>query len=68
MSVESKGLHAQNCVCRNFACLCTVIDAAVNQCLKLIHAIDDDIKALVLIYMCETPELMEKSSLMNSAE
>ena len=25
MSVESKGLHAQNCVCRNLACLCTVI-------------------------------------------
>ena len=25
MSVESKGLHAQNCVCRNLACLCTVM-------------------------------------------
>ena len=27
MSVESKGLHAQNCVCRNLACLCTVMVA-----------------------------------------
>ena len=25
MSVESKVLHAQNCVCRNLACLCTVM-------------------------------------------
>ena len=25
MYVESKGLHAQNCVCRNLACLCTVM-------------------------------------------
>ena len=25
MSVESKGLHAQNCVCRILACLCTVM-------------------------------------------
>ena len=28
MSVESKGLHAQNCFCRNLACLCTVMEIA----------------------------------------
>ena len=34
MSVESKGLHAQNCVCRNLPCLCTVM-------LKDLHSLQE---------------------------